>query len=104
MKTLDFYKLYNLKDIEVVSISPNNGDLSIMIHMETHSDFVANGFRTEFDFSLRHRFTFLGVKFERIINTPVIEEYKCDSSYLYINIGGEELKIPNVEVKVEQDI
>lgn len=104
MKTSDFYKLYNLKDIEVVSISPNNGDLSITMRMETHSDFMANGFRTEFDFSLLHRFTFLGVKIEETYSNPVVKDYRFVDSYLYINIDEKEIKVPNVDIKVEQDI
>ena len=84
MKTSDFYKLYNLRSLDVAEIGPNNGNLSITLHMETHSDFVANGFRTEFDFSLTHRFTFLGVEAPGKIINPKIKDYRWEDSYLYI--------------------
>lgn len=100
MKTSEFYKLYNLKEMEVISICPNNGDLSITVHVETHSDYVANGFRTDFDFSLNHRFTFVGVKMNHSFHHPRVVGYKYENNYLYINIDDKEIMIPDVEVDV----
>ncbi|MCQ2773113.1 MAG: hypothetical protein MJ238_07590 [Bacilli bacterium] len=104
MKTSAFSKLYNLKQLDVVEIGGNNGNLSITMHVETHSDFVANGFRTEFDFSLKHRFTFLGVEPVVTIKNPVISDYRYENSYLYINIDEFVIKIPEVDILVEQNI
>lgn len=96
MRTRDFYKLYNLKELTVDEIAPYNGKLSINIVFDVDIQYVANGYRPDYDCTYLHRFVFEDVPFDETIKNPQIDDYSLIEGCIVIN-GS--LRIPDSKVE-----
>lgn len=96
MRTKDFYKSYNLKELNVEEIAPYNGSLSILISFDVDIQYIANGFRPTYDTVYHHRFVFCDIPFEEIIKNPQINDYSLIGDSIIIN-GSIEIKDSLVE-------
>ena len=85
MRTKDFYRLYNLKELNVKEIGPYNGHFSILISFDVDIQYIANGFRPTYDTTYNHRFVFIDMPCGKTIKNPQIDDYSLIGDEILIN-------------------
>ncbi len=101
MRTKDFYRLYNLKELGVEEIGPCNGHFSILISFSVDIQYIANGFRPTYETMYRHRFVFIDVPFNKTLKNPQIDNYAIIGDEILIN-GA--VRIPDSIIEVINNV
>ncbi len=94
MKTKDFYYFYDLYDLDIIHIytSEDNKLVHLVLKMDIKMDYIANGLRSDFNYSKTHTFTFsnkLNISID-IKDDIKVEKYELkddESIYLKTNKG-----------------
>ena len=103
MNTKDFYSFYDLKEIDVLSISSKENDLVILFNADVEMELMANGFRGGFDLSFLQEATFKNVHSSINLTSPIdIKRYEYQDDKLIIQANKETIIIPEREVVIKK--
>jgi hypothetical protein len=103
MNTKDFYSFYDLKEIDVLSISSKENDLVILFNADVEMELMANGFRGGFDLSFLQEATFKNVHSSINLSSPIhVTRYEYQDDTLIIQANKETISIPSTEVVIRK--
>lgn len=103
MNTKDFYSFYDLKDMDVMSITSKDNDLILLFNADVEMELMANGFRGGFDLSFLQEATFKNVHSSINLSSPIhVTRYEYQDDTLIIQANKETISIPSTEVVIRK--
>lgn len=103
MNTKDFYSFYDLREMDILSISSKGNDLIILLNADVEMELMANGFRGGFDLSFLQEVTFKDCRTDINLTSPInIKRYEYQDDKLIIQASDETIIIPEREVVIKK--
>ncbi len=97
-----FYSLYNIEELDVLSIYNDNNKLYILLGLNANMELIANGYRPEIDLYYKHMFVFSnynGVDINITIDIK-ISDYSYTDDVLSFKINDEFILLRDSKIEV----
>jgi len=98
MNAKDFYYYYDLYDLDIVRIYVNKETncLDIVLSMPIRMDYIANGLRSDFDYTKVHTFSFDNYQCDEDLDLSenlIVHTYKYDNDCIILKVNDKDIII-----------